>query len=332
MKIRMVTYNCQAGSWLGRLRMILGALSFVQVIALQGTKILSKPFADRQDTYWTERISHYDVVHWPAACANYSNLSTGVSLAIDSRAFHTIHRADFFSSFQKFEDIATGAMAFSNWMTLPPVSKDSQAARSAQAQPKKKQRTVTTSESSHERASSSRDDPQRQLLSSMGQNVKHIEARLRIAEGEIRETFALMAEDDAAIAMMLSGVEYQNAVRESAHGRGRRWTYSFSALVRTLYGRENLPQELRALLENFMVKYDNPRKVGKVIRHSTAKLQRNRKYVTVTLRVKASLEPLIDAMINYLETQGAEVSPYDGPAPRGPLIRDLQTRMEQMHL
>ena len=82
-----------------------------------------------------------------------------------------------------------------------------------------------------------------------------------------------------------------------------------------------------------MTKYDNPRKVGRVVRHSTAKLQRNGKYVTVTLRVKASLESLVDALIDYLEEKtGAEVSQYEGPAPRGPMIRDLQTKLEQLRL
>ena len=45
------------------------------------------------------------------------------------------------------------------------------------------------------------------------------------------------------------------------------------------------------------------------------------------------LEPLLEAIFDYFEKHGGEeVVPFDGPAPRGPLIRDMQAKMEKLHL
>ena len=97
MNIRVATYNPQAASWLPRLKQILAVLSFVHVIALQGTKASPKQHSDSKDTFWVERVAQYDVVHWFSATTELSNKSTGVSLAIDSRKFHIVHRAEIFS-------------------------------------------------------------------------------------------------------------------------------------------------------------------------------------------------------------------------------------------
>ena len=85
--MRAVSYNCQAATWRQRIGAILVTLHFAQFIGLQGTNILAKPLSDHNDTFWTERVQGYDVVHWYAASTEYSNKPTGVSVAIDAKNF-----------------------------------------------------------------------------------------------------------------------------------------------------------------------------------------------------------------------------------------------------
>ena len=179
----------------------------------------------------------------------------------------------------------------------------------------------------------SRDAREQQYLSLVGKNLRNVEARLRALEGEVRHSIALPSSDEIAAAMVHSGTEHQSAVKAPGHGRGRPRVFAFSALTRTLIVRSDLSPELRALLEQFMGKYDSPRKVARLVPHCIAKPQRNGKFITITIHVRTALEPLLEAIFDYFEKHGGEeVVPFDGPAPRGPLIRDMQAKMEKSYL
>ena len=69
----------------------------MQFIGLQGTRVSARKFAQPDETYWTERVQHFDVIHWHVATTEFSNKCTGGSVAIDSRASHRSHRPQIFS-------------------------------------------------------------------------------------------------------------------------------------------------------------------------------------------------------------------------------------------
>ena len=91
--VKFISYNCQAAAWKNRMHSILLTLSFASVLGLQGTRTRRQRLQTSDSEYWTERVNYYDVVHWHAADEAFSNSSTGVTLAVDRRYFHSIHRA-----------------------------------------------------------------------------------------------------------------------------------------------------------------------------------------------------------------------------------------------
>ena len=177
-------------------------------------------------------------------------------------------------------------MSFANWLTLTSAPKTPATSRQSSGQPW--QKIARTSQSSIDPAMHA----ERRFRFLVGKTIGHIEARLRAVEGEVRDAVALPADDDIAIAIVDSGSDYQNAVKQPGHGKSRPWVYAFATLVRTPYARTDLPKELKEALETFMTQYNSPKKAARVIRHCTAKLQRKGKFITITIHVRSRIEPL----------------------------------------
>eukprot|EP00930_Biecheleria_cincta_P055380 TRINITY_DN41703_c0_g1_i1.p1 TRINITY_DN41703_c0_g1~~TRINITY_DN41703_c0_g1_i1.p1 ORF type:complete len:102 (-),score=4.16 TRINITY_DN41703_c0_g1_i1:3-308(-) len=101
--------------------------------------------------------------------------------------------------------------------------------------------------------------------------------------------------------MLAAGVGYQVSVKEPGHRRGRSWVYCFFALARILLTRSDISSNLRKLLDVCITNFDSPKKVARVVRHCTAKRQRDAKRVTITLHIKSRIEGLSKEIFNYLE-------------------------------
>jgi hypothetical protein len=75
----------------GRLFRILSLLNTAEIIGLQGTQQPRHPFMHDSSDCFQEHCDKYVVYHWPAGDSEFTNRSTGVSIAIDPQYIHPCH-------------------------------------------------------------------------------------------------------------------------------------------------------------------------------------------------------------------------------------------------
>ena len=95
--VSLVSYNSQCASWTARLFKILTTIA-AHVIALQGTKVERHLAQPDHYQYYTLEAKNYSVVQWPAGpTSEFTNPSTGVTIAINKAYVHSKFRTDIFS-------------------------------------------------------------------------------------------------------------------------------------------------------------------------------------------------------------------------------------------
>ncbi|CAE8638109.1 unnamed protein product [Polarella glacialis] len=91
------SYNPQVATFTGRWRRILALLTAVHVMGLQGTHMRPSVFQQAGSAVHTKKYGEFQCWHWHAGEGRYSNSSTGVSIAVNSKQCHSRTLAQVFS-------------------------------------------------------------------------------------------------------------------------------------------------------------------------------------------------------------------------------------------
>ena len=167
-----------------------------------------------------------------------------------------------------------------------------------------------------------------------GKNLANQDARIRALEGEVRDAVAIPVEDEVATSTLEIGGDFHDTTQEAGHGQGNKpWVFVWSAMIRTILQRQDVPPALRSAIEAHIAQFPNPKKLSRVIRRCTSKIQKNQKRATITVHIRSKVEPLWDLLLEYLQQHGGEqVEVYEDAAPRGPLIRNMIEQLSALDL